>query len=193
MASKNVRDTAGMLNINTATESAYKAKNVFSDVYGTVRQMDAETRDELARSTLNVLSRPPEVGEDIRLVRCAGKRVLFALAQSQIDEHEDIEARIKKGGKEIRAAGRSAWLAVSGAMDSSFSQSYGRVRNGWTRTRSDVVSAHLDRRFQDALSSIGIKAGKITPDLRRACKAALSKAKREGTDPLDACADWKNK
>jgi hypothetical protein len=177
------KKTLNLIELNTETERAYKARKVQAYVYQPASELpDAEARAHAARTALDLLTKTAEPGyEDMQ--RATGERLLFALAQLQIEEMEAIEPKLCKG----RAATREVLVAIDKAKGSSFESHTGRPLLPWSIPHKvpGFFKARTDTAFQAFMLSVGIKRGKVTPDLRRSVKNAVAKAKRQSLDILD--------
>lgn len=89
----------------------------------------------------------------------------------------------KKTAQDL-AGTRAAWTAIDKAKGSSFESHTGRPLLPWSipHKAPGFFKARTDTAFQAFMLAVGINRGKVTPGLRKAVKAALSEAKRQGLD-----------
>lgn len=92
----------------------------------------------------------------------------------------------KKTAQDL-AGTRAAWTAIDKAKGSSFESHTGRPLLPWSipHKAPGFFKARTDTAFQAFMLAVGINRGKVTPGLRKAAKAAVSKAKRQGTDIMN--------
>lgn len=161
---------------NTEAERAYRARKVIDYVYRTVSQLpDAESRAHAARTALELLNSTPEPGCE-EMHRATGERLLFALAQIQVEEMDAIDSKLS--GR--RAFTRAALFAIDKAKLSSFESHTGRPLLPWSvpHKTPGFFKARTDTAFQAFMLSIGINRGKVTPELRKAARNAAAMARR---------------
>ncbi|MDZ4290731.1 MAG: hypothetical protein U1C47_02275 [Hydrogenophaga sp.] len=182
------KKTINVTEINRETERVYAAQKVHAAVYSAAMQLDVEARAQLVRTAQALLSRAPLPGEDETTMRESGHRIMFACSALEIEEMQAVEESLPGRDRRQRSAVvRPAWLAIDKAQTSSYVSVHGhpqRLRY-WTDSEKSFFKARADKGFQCFLLDVGIKAGKVTPALRKAAKAAIAQAKRQGIDPMD--------
>lgn len=173
---------------NFKTEHEYRIKNVDATTYQALCELpDSAARSNAVMAALDPLAREPNPDENGPLMREIGKRRLFALAQIQIDELERLEAK-SGGAKWLVYVVQPAEKATEKARESSYLSATGKPPRAWSLRRKapGFFKARTNVAFQSFLTRVGLRNGKVSPELRKAAKSSLMAAERQGMYFLDA-------